>query len=191
MIVYLDKGWYTAASPGRLQDSVIDGALDTASMLFRAAVPAAVLSQLALKVHTLATLARPLHRQGDAAGTLSAKQRAAIDARLTLYTDSCPALQSFVQDAFEHVGSVGELRALYLHLMHVAQIMQILAVARQAETGGLLGLAPTMPGATAGTSSANLSAAARAVVAQVPEELFDPSQLPDPAAVPRPKPRLQ
>ncbi len=129
MIEYLCEGWH-AGGGGSLRDAVVDGALDSASMLLRAGVPAEAVATLALKVHTVATLTLPSHRAEAAQLQLSDHQRRAIAARLQMYTDRFVALQGFVSDALEHVYTAAELRALYLHLMHVAQMIQLLGATR-------------------------------------------------------------
>ena len=129
MITYLTEGWYTRLGQRRLRNEVVDGAIDTASMLFRSAVPPEAITSLALKIRTLATLVDPPHRRGQGGG-LGPHERAALVQRLQLYTDRYPALQSFINDCLEHVNDAMELRALYLHLVHVTQMMQLLMVAK-------------------------------------------------------------
>lgn len=149
MITYLEGGWYTRMGQRRLRNEVVDGAIDTAGMLFRAAVPPEAISSLALKVRTLASVADPPHRRGAALGP---GERAALTRRLQEYTDRFPALQSFINDCLEHINDANDLRALYLHLMHVTQMAQLLMVAKlSGAAGGLLfGEAPqiSMPPAS-------------------------------------------
>ena len=128
MTLYLQDGWYTAGSPGRLRDAVIDGAMDTASVLYRAQVPPEAVTALALKVRTLAALVDPPHRR-TAASPLGNKERSALLQRLQIYTDRFMALQCFINDAMDHVDHAAQLRALYLHLVHIAQMMQLLILA--------------------------------------------------------------
>lgn len=138
MITYLKDGWYTRIGQRRLRNEVVDGAIDTASMLFRAAVPPEAISSLAMKIRTLASIADPPHRRGHGGNFEAAEQRA-LARRLQTYTDRFPALQSFISDCLEHVANANELRALYLHLVHVTQMMQLLMVAKlSGVAGGLL-----------------------------------------------------
>lgn len=143
MITYLKDGWYTRIGQRRLRNEVVDGAIDTASMLFRAAVPPQAITSLALKIRTLATLVDPPHRRGR--GGFGGKERSALEQRLQIYTDRFPALQSFINDCLEHVSTPNELRALYLHLIHVTQMMQLLLVAKLSGAGGGL---PFLGGST-------------------------------------------
>lgn len=138
MVTYLSEGWYTKLGQRRLCDGVVDGAIDTASMLFRSSVPPEAITSLALKIRTLATLVDAPHRRSVSSG-LAPRDRAALKQRLQLYTDRYPALQCFVNDCLEHVNDGTELRALYLHLVHVTQMMQLLMVAKlSGAAGGLL-----------------------------------------------------
>ena len=132
MITYLKAGWHTR--PGRLQlrSDVMDGAIDTASMLHLAAVPAEALTRAALQVRSLTTFIHPVMRLTAGSGKFSARERDILVRRLQAYTDRYPALQCFVNDCFEHVHTVGELRALYLHIVHVSQMMQLLRIAKVA-----------------------------------------------------------
>jgi hypothetical protein len=142
MITYLQGGWYTRMGKRRLRDEVVDGAIDTAGMLFRSVVPPEAISSLALKVRTLATLADPPHRRGMSFGE---GERAALTRRLQTYTDRFPALQGFISDCLEHISNGNDLRALYLHLMHVTQMAQLLMVAKlSGAMGGLFLGAPLM-----------------------------------------------
>jgi hypothetical protein len=134
MITYLKDGWYTRLGQRRLRNEVVDGAIDTASMLFRAAVPPEAISALALKIRTLATIADPPHRRG--VGGFGAAERQALTSRLQQYTDRYPVLQGFINDCMEHVADAQELRALYLHLVHVTQMMQLLMVAKLSGAAG-------------------------------------------------------
>ncbi len=173
MITYLTAGWYTDGSPRRLQDAVVDGAIDSASMFFRAAVPPQAVSSLALRLRTLAALVDAPHRRRAGPVTLSASERQAVCQRLQMYTDRFPALQSFILDALEAVHNAAEMRALYLHLIHIGQMMQLLVVAKVSDVAGSLGLSTQTPyevagGKTAGTSSEHLCPAALAALAQSP-----------------------
>jgi hypothetical protein len=134
MITYLKDGWYTRMGQRRLRNEVVDGAIDTASMLFRAAVPPEAISSLALKIRALATIADPPHRRGM--GSFGDAERRALTQRLQQYTDRFPVLQGFINDCLEHVGDAQELRALYLHLVHVTQMMQLLMVAKLSGAAG-------------------------------------------------------
>ena len=168
MITYLKQGWYTAEAQSRLRDEVVDGAIDTACMFFRAAVPPAAVSSLALKVRTLATLASPAHRPPDGQG-LTDEVRHAIGQRMRMYTDRFPVLQSFVFDCSAYLLTPQDLRALYLHLMHVSQMMQIMVVAKLSRAASTLGFEPHAPHETsyiAGTTSTSLSPSAKQVIAQ-------------------------
>jgi hypothetical protein len=83
-----------------------------------------------------------------------------------------------VSDIFDSVASGAELRSLYLHLMHIAQVMQVLRAARADRSTQQLGLSTSLPykkarGASAGTTSKNLSAAARSVIAQIPGDVAE------------------
>ena len=129
MITYLQGGWYTRLGKRRLRNEVVDGAIDTASMLFRAAVPPEAISSLALKIRTLASIADPPHRANHGSDFLAA-EHGALSRRLQIYTDRFPALQGFVNDCLEHVANANELRALYLHLVHITQMTQLLLVAK-------------------------------------------------------------
>ncbi|HET6343511.1 MAG TPA: hypothetical protein VFH51_01210 [Myxococcota bacterium] len=153
MITYLKDGWYTRLGQRRLRNEVVDGAIDTASMLFRAAVPPEAISTLALKIRALVTIADPPHRRGM--GGFGAAERQALTGRLQQYTDRFPVLQGFINDCMEHVSDAQELRALYLHLVHVTQMMQLLMVAKLSGAAGGLFFGASGPGITSRPAPAN------------------------------------
>ncbi len=130
MIPYLKAGWHTR--PGRLQlrSDVTDGAIDTASMLFRAAVPAEALTRVALKVRGLTTLLHPVMRLATTSGKFSTRERTILEQRVQGYIHSYPARQAFLHGCFKHKYTVEELRALCLHVIHVSQMMQLLRLAK-------------------------------------------------------------
>lgn len=134
MVLYLTGGWYTQIGQRRLRDEVVDGAIDTASCLFRAGVPPHMVSNLALKIRALASYADPPHRRTTPhfahAARFSDAERKVMRQRLVLDTDRHPALQGFVTDCLEHVHDAMDLRGLYLHLVHITRMMQLLQVAR-------------------------------------------------------------
>lgn len=128
MITYLKDGWHTR--PGhRLRAQVVDGAIDTASMLFRASVPPHTVTRLALKIRGLTTFVNPV-RQPVASSSLTPREKKVLQARLQAATDRHPALQGFISDCLNHVDSITDLRALYLHVVQVSQMMQLLMVAK-------------------------------------------------------------
>ena len=135
MITYLQNGWYAGNEHERLCDDVIDGAIDAASMLYRAGVPADALARLALKVRTLSAIAgRTLGTTPQPhTGPFQASQQAALVQHVMPYTDTFPPLQGFVTDCLEHIADIHDLRAFYLHLVHIGQMMQLLAVASDVE----------------------------------------------------------
>jgi hypothetical protein len=127
MTSYLSHGWYTRVGRKRLRNEVIDGAIDAASMLYRAGVTPERVSGVALKVRTLATIADPPHRR--LLGRFSSRDRRVLVQRLEALTDGNPPLQCFAADCLEHVYAPNDLRAFYLHLVHITNMMQLLAVA--------------------------------------------------------------
>lgn len=144
MVLYLTGGWYTQIGQRRLRDEVVDGAIDTASGLFRAGVPPHMVSGLALKIRALASYADPPHRRSMpktiGSGRFSDGERKVMRLRLQTDTDRQPALQCFVTDCLEHVHDAMDLRGLYLHLVHITRMMQLLQVARiSGAASGLLG----------------------------------------------------
>ena len=124
MVPFLKDGWYAQGSAQGLRDAVVDGAIDGASLLFRAAVPIAGVSSLAQVVRQLSTVANPAHRPGDCLDTQ------ALRARLNACTAGMPPLQAYVDACLDHVHQGRDLRALYLHLQHITHMMQLLVVAK-------------------------------------------------------------
>lgn len=124
---YLRDGWYRPGPQPRLRDEVVDGAIDTAGLLFRAAVPLAAVTSLAELIRHLGALVSPAHHQGVAT---SPATLTALSARVDRCTVDIPPLQALAQDCLQQVTDGRDLRAFYLHLLHITQMMQLLTVAK-------------------------------------------------------------
>ena len=131
MTIYLHGGWYKPGPKGGLRTEVLDGAMDTAGMLYRAGMSPELVSRLALRV-------RSLVRLGDTVATaVGSQERAFIASRLESVAGDSAEIVSFVADCLDHITSYSELAAFYLHLVHITRMMQLLTLAR---------LGPTAPG---------------------------------------------
>lgn len=133
MIAYLIDGWYFSGPPRRLRNEVVDGAIDSASMLFRAGLSANVIHALALSVRrcvpNLPTDASAQTALDVPEARLTEAECKAVRQQLQYDTDQHPILQSFVADCQEHIATAADLWAMYLHLLHIAQMMRLLQVA--------------------------------------------------------------
>ena len=123
MLTYLQDGWYEDGPKKRLKDEVVDGAIDSASMLLMENVPAEIIMKIALKLRMLSTVRDPMMKKNKNFG---AKERHEIAYKLEKYTEDHRALHSFILDCLDHVNTSSELLALYLHLVHVMRMVQLL-----------------------------------------------------------------
>jgi hypothetical protein len=122
MASYLQAGWFAEDKPHELRTEVLDGAVDAAGALYRAAVPPGVIWRLAMKVRTLAKVADPDLR-GDVRFT--AADREIICARLDRAAHPYAPLSGFLLDWIEHVHTPADLNALFLHLVHIHRLTQL------------------------------------------------------------------
>ena len=122
MASYLQAGWFTDDKPHELRTEVLDGAVDAAGTLYRAAVPPGVIWRLAMKVRTLAKVADPALKGGVRFETVD---REIIRARLDKTAHPYAPLSGFLWDWLDHVYTPADLHALFLHLVHIHRLTQL------------------------------------------------------------------
>ncbi len=139
MTTYLSQGWFDADAKAGLRAEVLDGAIDTAGMLHRAAIDPSVISRLALKIRGM------IRFTDDAPSAFADTGREAMEGRLEPFLGDSPELRSFVADCLDHVTEPRDLLAFYLHLIHITRMMQLLVLAQRGPELGGLALAPEAP----------------------------------------------
>ena len=129
MMTYLENGWYEANGTGKLNASVVDGAMDVAGGLLRAGVTTDLLDSLALQLRAFFTAMDP---RMDGSGEMDERIRETILIRLDPEVEDTFELSSFIRDCLDHVQDRKDLLALYLHVIHVRQMVQLLKEEQQA-----------------------------------------------------------
>ena len=107
-MTYLENGWYEVdnsgnLNTGKLNTSVVDGAMDVAGGLLRAGVTPDLLASLALQLRACFTALDP-HMDGNR--HMDDRTRDAILIRLDPEVDETPELSAFIRDCLDHVQEV-------------------------------------------------------------------------------------
>lgn len=139
MLTYLTDGWFCPAEPQHTRAEVFDGALDSAGLLTRQGVSAAMV----LGLQRLLTRHGP-YREGPggpssgcsvpSAPTAAAQgsdpqvaeRRHVLLGHILDATDGQPALQGFVMDCMEAAHDARSWQALCGHLEHIGHLMAAL-----------------------------------------------------------------